>query len=237
MNRHRRYALLAPLLVSSVALPPTTAAQAAPADRPPAALSAPAGPSCKLEVAPGTKPVEFDLVLTGFKAGERVQIEGPKRFTGVINGQGKFDEENVPRGNYTVITGNKKTRNRIACEKPPRTPAAPALDVTDADAKAIAPTGPVDCAKPQDVKFQGTLTGTGTGTVKYVWNGPNGKQSAPSVEFTQPSTNTTVFTVTAPPRAAAADPPPKVTVRLSVPKQGPEQGISSGDVTFTLQCT
>lgn len=240
MSRHRRYALLIPLVVSSVALSPAMAARAAPS-----APSAPlptaltkASPTCKLQVAPDTNPAEFDLVLNGFRPNSQVRISGPKFFKGVVNNQGAFTEDNVPRGNYTVTTGEDRRGNKlkIGCEKPPRLPVPAALNITDADAAVSSPTGPVNCAVGQAVKFEGKLTGTGTGTVKYVWTSSTGKRTEASVTFNGPSTATTSFTVTARARQSNAARAPRVTVQLTVPKQGAEAGISSERVRFVLQC-
>lgn len=238
MNRHLRYALLAPLLVTSVALPSSMAAHAASADRQPAVLGATGSPSCKLEVEPGTKPPEYNLLLTGFKPNQKVRIQGPAKFGGVTDSQGKFDEENVPRGNYTVLTGSKRHPKRIGCAKPPKPPVQKVPDITDVDARAVFPTVPtVDCSKPQEVRFKGVLTGTGTGSVKYEWDLPNGKVSKGAVDFTQPTKDTPEVSVIAPARPTPGAPNPKVTVKLAIPPQGTERGASSGDVTFTPACS
>ncbi|MFI5665988.1 hypothetical protein [Streptomyces sp. NPDC051704] len=232
MNRHVRYALLTPLLACSVALPSTMAAQAAPVAGVPAALgAAPQAASCKLEVAAGTDPVEFDLSLAGFKPGSQVQVSGPESFKASINQQGAFSEQDVKKGTYTVRTGGKNHGQTINCTKPARVPATAKARITDVDITTASTATPkVDCSQPQSVKFEGKLTGTGTGEVTYVWSG-QGKRSAPSVNFTAPGVPAAPFTVKSPVRAAANDPAPKVTVVLT-----DSTGGVSDQLTFTLVC-
>ncbi|MDX2391854.1 MULTISPECIES: hypothetical protein [unclassified Streptomyces] len=237
MNRRARYALIAPLLVTALAAPPALAAAAAPVQGQPAALAAPLQPSCKLVAAPGTNPLEFDLVLTGFGPRQNVNISGPERFTRTVSQQGAFTEQDVAKGTYTASVGQNRNRVSVACEKPARVPVTTPVDISDADVTPANP-GAVNCANPTPISFQGTLSGTGAGTVKYQWEerGGSGKISQPTVDFKAPSTKTVSFTVTAPPRAAANAPAPTVTVQLSVPKQAGETGVKSGDVKFTLTC-
>lgn len=124
MNRHVRYALLTPLLVSSVALPPAMAAHASPVDRAPTALGAAPQAACKLEVAAGTDPVEFDLVLTEFKPGAQVKVTGPEKFSRTVDNAGSFTEQDVKKGTYTVKVNQGRNHNQLTvnCAKPARVP-------------------------------------------------------------------------------------------------------------------
>lgn len=124
MNRHVRYALLTPLLVSSVALPPAMAAHASPVDRAPTALCAAPQAACKREVAAGTDPVEFDLVLTGFKPGAQVKVTGPEKFSRTVDNAGSFTEQDVKKGTYTVKVNQGRNHNQLTvnCAKPARVP-------------------------------------------------------------------------------------------------------------------
>ncbi|MCC0093707.1 hypothetical protein K7B10_02655 [Streptomyces flavotricini] len=232
MNRHARYALLTPLLACSVALPPTMAAQAAPVAHVPATLgAAPQAATCKLEVAEGTDPVEFDLSLAGFKPGSQVRVTGPENFTRTVNQQGSVTEQDVKKGTYTVKTGGKNHSQTVNCTKPARVPASAKARITDVDITGASTATPkVDCSQPQNVKFEGKLTGTGSGDVTYIWSG-QGKRSAPSVKFTAPSTAAAPFTAKSTARAAATNPAPRVTATLT-----DSTGNVQDQLTFTLTC-
>lgn len=234
MNRHGRYALLAPLLVSALALPPAMAAQAAPADESAAGLAAPFNPSCKLVKAQDA-PDEFDLVLAGFKPKQKVRITGPEKFTREVNKQGSFTEQDVKKGTYTAIAGQKKNRVSVPCTKPPR---SPAVDITGADARLVSPhrNQEVNCRRSRLATFEGTLIGKGTGSVKYAWTSSDGKRAEHTVNFTGPTATVERFTVTIPAREKRSDPRPSVTVQLRVPKQQGEAGVSSSNVRLVLKC-
>ncbi|MFE1556770.1 hypothetical protein ACFW6V_17535 [Streptomyces sp. NPDC058734] len=220
MNRHARYALLAPLLVTAVAMPSTMAAQAAPA---------PQG-ACKLVVAPGTNPVEYDLVMTGFKGGQLLRVSGPEEFQRNADGAGSVTEEDVKKGAYTVKSGWGRNEQTTGCTKAPRSPAPVKVRITDAEITGASTTpAAVDCSKPQNVTFQGKFTGTGTGEVDYFWSG-QGKQAAPSLKFNAPETATAPFVVKSPTRGAPTEPAPKVVVNLSA------GGNVADSSTFTLTC-
>ncbi|MFD9335767.1 hypothetical protein ACFWBF_15350 [Streptomyces sp. NPDC060028] len=226
MNRHVRYALLTPLVASAVVLTPAMAAHAKPA----APAAAPQA-TCKLVAAPGTNPVEFDLVLTDFKAGQQIRVTGPENFIRTANQQGSFTEEDVKKGSYTAkVTGGGHNNPAVGCGKPPRTPVTAAADISDVEVTGASttPAVDVDCSVAQNVTFQGKITGTGTGNVKYKWSGA-GKTSTPTVKFTEPATATASFTVRAAPRAAPANPAPSVAVTLSA-------GDATDSLNFTLKC-
>ncbi|MFF5705923.1 hypothetical protein ACFY7H_26110 [Streptomyces sp. NPDC012794] len=227
MNRHARYALLAPLLVTAVAVPPTMAAQAAPAGAAPLKAAAAPQATCRLVVAPGTNPVEFDLVMTGFRGGQLLRVTGPESFQRNANGAGSVTEENVKNGSYTVKSGWGRNELTTGCSKPPRPPAKPRITSAEITGASTTPAA-VDCTKPQNVTFQGKFAGTGTGEIDYHWAG-QGKQIAPSVQFTAPETATAPFVVKSPTRAAVTEPVPKVTVQLFT-------GNVSDSFTFTLTC-
>ncbi|MFD9268634.1 hypothetical protein ACFWB1_15975 [Streptomyces goshikiensis] len=224
MNRSARFALLTPLLVSAVAMPPTMAAHATPA----APATAPQA-ACALKVTPGTS--DFELELTGFKPGQQVNVEGPEKFTRTIQANGSFTEPDVTKGSYTAKFGkNKKNRQAIGCTKAPKiTP----VRITDAEITSPeASPAEVDCSITQSVTFVGRLTGTGTGDVDYKWVS-GGRSSTPSLKFTAPSTPTAGFPVKVPGRAAppagAASPPVHVTATLTA-------GGSQDTQEFTLKC-
>lgn len=234
MNRHGRYALLTPLLASALAMPPAMAAQAAPADELGVALAAPFNPSCKLVKAPDA-PGEFDLVLAGFKPRQEVRISGPEKFTRQVNKQGSFTEQDVKKGTYTATVQVKKKKVSVPCTKPPR---SPAVDITEASANLVSPgrSQSVDCRRRQRATFGGTLTGKGTGSVKYVWTSSDGKRAERTLNFTGPTATVEQFSVTIPAREKRSDPRPRVTVQLRVPKQQGQEGVSSSNVTLVLKC-
>lgn len=147
MNRHARYALLAPLLVSAVAMPSTMARAAAPA----APAAAPQA-ACALVAAPNTNPQEFDLTLTGFRANQNVEIKGPEQFTVTTDQQGNAKTEDVKKGNYTAKPkgqgqGQGNQNRSVSCSKPARgTTTTTAVRITDVDVAAPA-TNPKSTAR------------------------------------------------------------------------------------------
>ncbi|MER5812703.1 hypothetical protein ABT143_31720 [Streptomyces sp. NPDC002033] len=228
MNRHARFALLTPLLVSAVAMPATMAHAAAPA----APAAAPAA-ACALVAAPNTNPQEFDLTLTGFKPNQNVAVTGPEKFTVTTDGQGKSTTEDVKKGNYTAKARGGQgqdhgNQNRsVGCTKPARVPAT-TVKITDVDISGAATTpAEVNCAVPQNVVFTGKLTGTGTGDVEATWRS-GAKTSVPTVKFTAPDTATS-FTAKFPGRPAPNAAMPQVAASLTV-------GNASDSFTFTLKC-
>ncbi|MFI9064433.1 hypothetical protein ACIGQE_21605 [Streptomyces sp. NPDC053429] len=227
MNRHAHCALLTPLMLSAVALPPTAVAQAAPA----APASAPQA-ACALKVAQGTNPVEFDLELSGFKPGQKVKVTGAEEFTRNVDQKGSFTEQDVKKGSYTAKTFGKNNKQaiEIGCTKPARVPTTTtAVRISDADVTAASTATPeVDCSVPQKVTFKGKLTGSGSGDVDYKWQGGS-KSSSPTVKFTAPETATADFNVTVPAHAAPTAPPPRVTATLTA-------GNASDALEFTLKC-
>ncbi|MEU6864994.1 hypothetical protein ABZ924_17210 [Streptomyces sp. NPDC046876] len=230
MNPHARPALLVPLLASALAVPPVAAAQAAPVERAPAAPAAPAAAVCKLVVAPGTNPVEFDLTLAGFPSGKRVKVRGAENFERTVDAQGAFTEQDVKKGTYTVYFGGGRHQGQqqVSCEKPARV--APVnVRISEVQITKVSTATPdVDCKASQPVTFEGKLIGTGTGTVEYVWSG-EGRQTSPDVKFTAPETPTVNFVVKSPTRNAPTDPAPRVSAVLRA-------GNASDPQAFTLTC-
>ncbi|MFE2148418.1 hypothetical protein ACFXJO_36215 [Streptomyces lavendulae] len=222
MNRHARYALLTPLLVSAVAMPSTLARAAATSSAPAAVPQA----TCALVAAPNTDPQEFDLTLTGFRANQSVRISGPEKFTLTTDGQGAATNEDVKKGTYNAtVQGNNQGKKTITCTKPART-ASTTVRVTDVDVSGPATNPEVDCSVAQNITFTGKISGTGTGDLDLSWSGSNGRQSSPTVKFTAPSTAAAPFTVKSTPRAAAAANAPQVFARLSAGKAADEAVVS-----------
>ncbi|MFB0632226.1 hypothetical protein [Streptomyces sp. AB3(2024)] len=227
MIRHARYALLTPLLVSAVAIPCTTAQAAVASSAPAAAPQA----TCALVAAPNTNPQEFDLVLTGFRPNQNVNLSGPAKFTLITDGQGSKTNEDVPKGTYTA-TAKTQGRNQgklvVPCSKPARTTTT-AVHVTDVNVSAPATSPEVDCSVAQSITFTGQITGTGTGDVELSWTGSNGKTSSPTAKFTAPDTAAAPFTVKSTPRAAPSTNQPSVFAQLTA-------GKASDSATFKLKC-
>ncbi|MEV6729960.1 MULTISPECIES: hypothetical protein [unclassified Streptomyces] len=86
------------------------------------------------------------------------------------------------------------------------------------------------------MRVDGTLKGSGSGTVTYVWTSGTGKRTEKTTRFPGFSTRVEEFSVTAPARTRPKDPAPTVTVQLSVPKQGGQGAISSEVLPVTLKC-
>ncbi|ATZ28406.1 hypothetical protein ACFZBM_10420 [Streptomyces lavendulae] len=225
MNRHARYALLTPLLVSAVAMPSTLARAAATSSAPAAVPRA----TCALVAAPNTNPQEFDLTLTGFRANQSVRITGPEKFTLTTNGAGAATNEDVTKGTYNAtVQGNNQGKKTITCTKPARTTTT-AVHVTDVDVSAPATSPEVDCSVAQSVTFTGKISGTGTGDVDLAWTGSNSKTSSPTVKFAAPNTAATPFTVKSTARSAPSTNPPQVFAQLNA-------GKASDSATFKLKC-
>lgn len=198
MNRHLRFACLASLTASALALGSTGALGAADAT-----TAAPAVGTCALVKGAPTadnKPT-FDLKLSGFGKGARVVIsDGTHRQEVRVASNGKFVDEDVTFASYTVReknTGASVTCTTVAKEDPakpdPAKPdAAKPVDVTAASARYLGKAGNVPCLifSPGIVpKFGGSITAAGPGTVKYRWVRSDGFVSgALSLTFTAAGT-------------------------------------------------
>ncbi|MFG2388717.1 hypothetical protein ACGFYF_07560 [Streptomyces lavendulae] len=181
--------------------------------------------------APNTNPQEFDLVLTGFRPNQNVNLSGPAKFTLITDGQGSKTNEDVPKGTYTA-TAKTQGRNQgklvVPCSKPSRTTTT-AARITDVDVSAPTSNPEVDCTVAQNVSFTGKIMGTGTGDVDLSWSGSSGKTSSPTVKFTGPDTAAPSFVVKSSPRAAGATNPVSVSAQLTA-------GKASDVANFTLKC-
>ncbi|MET9608266.1 hypothetical protein ABZZ17_24930 [Streptomyces sp. NPDC006512] len=229
MNRQRRCALIAPLLASAVALPPTAALAA------PSAVQAPAAPACQLKAIGGSS-TNVNMELTGFRPNQKITINriGGRASDTRVNAQGNLIAKNLRDGTYNVRPRDGGRGSTVPCTEGP----APVnVNIAEADVVATKPDTPtVKCNQATPVTFEGTLTGTGSGDIKVVWTSPDtGKRTEPMVKFTAPSAKTQ-FVVNAPARANPAEPRPTVKAQLLVPRQGSEQGVSSAVFTVTLHC-
>ncbi|MFE2143073.1 hypothetical protein ACFXA3_15245 [Streptomyces sp. NPDC059456] len=165
-NRHRGPALLAAsLLASSVALSPAFAA-------PSAAARAPLAPSC--ELVPGAKQ-RYDLHLSGFPAHQSVRIQGKSSFRTVVDGQGELSRQGLRYGPYSVdyrMSGSQKTWH-VTCSTPPREKPGGGkgnVKVTKVEVLTLTKNGSVvDCTKPPRLEFDGKISATGQGKVRYYW--------------------------------------------------------------------
>ncbi|MFD3808351.1 hypothetical protein ACFWTC_33300 [Streptomyces sp. NPDC058619] len=176
-NRRRCLLLLAaPLLASSVALTPAFAAQG----RTAAPGAAPSAPSCELVPGAGGKPgadVRYALHLGGFSANQSVRVDGPKTsFRARVNGKGELDRPGLPHGAYSVVghkAGGGQQGKRVTCAKPP--PPKPSdgkqtVKVGKVEVVVLTPPGSViDCTKGTTAEFDGKITATGPGKVRYYW--------------------------------------------------------------------
>ncbi|MER5932968.1 hypothetical protein [Streptomyces sp. NPDC002054] len=194
MNRNRRCALLAPVLVSAVALPPTAVA----ADRAPAA---PAAPSCRLvEVPLGEDGTEYDLRLLGFPAKQSVRIDGPRvKVTTRVDAKGALTREDVAHGTYRVTFKDR----RITCLSP-RPGTKGNVQVTKVEITKVFTPQPtkVNCGQPNKVELDGEITATGTGKVTFTWQGKDIVAQQGSVEFTgKEKIHSVLGSLTVPPQA------------------------------------
>ncbi|MFI1458714.1 hypothetical protein [Streptomyces roseus] len=176
------------------------------------------------------------MALTGFRPNQKITIIriGGRSTNTTVDGQGKFSARNLRDGTYNIklLSGG---HGSISCKD---APAPVSVNITDADVAATKPDTPtVPCNQPTPVTFVGTLTGTGTGDIKIAWVSPDtGKRSERTMKFTEPSTKTAEFVVTAPARSNPTEPRPTVKVQLLVPRQGAETGVSSAVLPVTLVC-
>ncbi|MET9605194.1 hypothetical protein ABZZ17_09015 [Streptomyces sp. NPDC006512] len=234
-NRHRFLLLLtAPLLASSVALTPAVAAQARPAE-PPAA--APAAPSCQLVPGGSGNPAGaavYKLHLGGFPANQSVRVEGPKTsFQAKANGKGELDRQGLPHGTYKVSYQGK----RVTCATPPAQKPGGKQDVkvSKVEVVILTPAGTaIDCSKPTTAEFDGKITATGPGKVRFYWTFASSSDpvSPGSVDFPAGTkTERLLHVVEVSPQANA--PTISTFVTLHLPDQ--KMSARSGQVTFTCK--
>ncbi|MEC4576471.1 hypothetical protein [Streptomyces virginiae] len=240
-NRHRRLLLLAaPLLASAVGLTPAFAAQARPA-RPGTASAA---ATCELLVAGSGKPggdARYKLHLGGFPANQAVRVDGPKTsFRATVNGKGQLDRQGMRHGAYTVTYKAAGTKHdvRLTCAAAPVDKTGSGkqgVKVSKVEVVVLTPPGTViDCAEPTTAEFDGKITATGPGKVRFHWTfGTSSKPVSPgSADFAAGTTTQAllhVADVPARPNAATVS----VYVTLHLPDQ--KMSARSGPVTFTCQ--
>ncbi|MFD5619648.1 hypothetical protein [Streptomyces yangpuensis] len=248
-DRHRRILLLAaPFLASAVGLGPAFAAQAqahAPAQgRPPARTAAvPAAPVCELVVG-GGRPggdARGRLHLGGFPANGAVRVDGPKTsFTATVNGKGELDRQGVSPGAYRVTyrAPGSQQAVRVTCAVAPadrRGGGKQTVKVTKVEVVVLTPPGTVvDCARPTTAEFDGKITATGPGRVRFHWtsgagSGPVSPGSADFPAGTGTQVLLHVADVPARPNASTMT----VSVTLHLPDQ--KMSARSGPVTFTCE--
>lgn len=108
MNRTRRLAALAYVVVPALALGPAIAAHAAPATAPGAAPRA----ACNVERESNGK---YHLWGVGFAGGTRVNFSGSSSGTVSTDRSGRFDVDGLSGGKFVVKTGDGKTT--LTCAK------------------------------------------------------------------------------------------------------------------------
>ncbi|MFD3681271.1 hypothetical protein [Streptomyces sp. NPDC058613] len=241
-NRRRCLLLLAaPLLASSVALTPAFAAQG----RAAGPGAAPSAPSCELVPGGGGKPgadVRYTLHLGGFPANQPVRIDGPRTsFRATVNGKGELDRQGLPHGAYSVVghtSGGAQQGKRVTCAKPaPQKPGGGkgSVKVTKAEVVVLTPPGSViDCSKGTTAEFDGKITATGPGKVRYYWTFASSSDpvSPGSADFAAGTGSRAVLHVVKVPGQANAS-----TVSTFVTLHLPDQKMSarSAQVTFTCE--
>ncbi|MER7463009.1 hypothetical protein [Streptomyces sp. NPDC097981] len=239
-NRHRGFLLLAaPLLASSVALTPAFAAQGRPAE----AEAAPGGPapSCELVASgtgqPGGAP-RYDLRLSGFPANQSVRVESKtSSFRTTVDDQGGLTRQGVRYGMYTVSyrDSEMKQGKHVSCVTPPRQKGGKGnVQVTKVEVINLTKSGGVvDCTKPAKVEFDGKITGSGQGDVRYYWTYASSADplSSGSVTFTPGVTSHSIF------NAVEISPQVNVsTVSVFVTLHVPDQNMSGRSEQVTLTC-
>ncbi|MEU8778665.1 hypothetical protein [Streptomyces sp. NPDC048606] len=169
MNRHRHLPLLAAtLLVPALTLTPAFAAPAAPT-----APTAPALPtaSCELVATGEGGSGPYTLVLEGFAPNQSVTIKGPRTDQRTrVGAEGTLDRRDVRHGQYVVTAKGE----RVTCLTPPRDQQGGGkqgkVRVTKVEVLSLTKPGTVvDCSKPTRAEFDGKISGTGKGEVRYHW--------------------------------------------------------------------
>ncbi|WP_406186938.1 hypothetical protein [Streptomyces sp. NBC_01006] len=197
--------LAAPVLASSVALTPAFAAQGRTAES--AAARAPMAPSCELTPgsgggSPGGN-TRYDLHLSGFTPNQSVRVEGKSSFRATVNGEGALDRQGVRYGSYGVSyrEGGSKQGKHVACVTPPREKPGSGkgnVQVTKVEVLTLTKSGStVDCTKPPKLEFDGKITGTGQGKVRYFWTYASSADpiSSGTAAFTPGTTSVSLFKV------------------------------------------
>ncbi|KOU13789.1 hypothetical protein ADK52_38110 [Streptomyces sp. WM6372] len=208
-NRYRYRGLVllaAPLLASSVALTPAFAAQGRTAAA--GAARAPVAPSCELTPGSGGgKPgdsLRYDLHLSGFAPNQSVRVEGKSSFRTTVDGAGSLDRQGVRYGTYGVSyreSGSQQGKH-VSCTTPPREQkpgsGKGSVQVTKVEVLTLTKSGStVDCTKPPKLEFDGKITGTGQGKVRYFWTYASSADpiSSGTAEFTPGTTSVSLFKV------------------------------------------
>ncbi|MFI1147514.1 MULTISPECIES: hypothetical protein [Streptomyces] len=242
-NRYRGLMLLAaPLLASSVALTPAFAAQGRAAGA--GAARAPMAPSCELTPSGdgqsgGKSTVRYDLHLSGFPANQPVHVQGKSSFRGTVDGEGSLERQGVRYGTYGVgyRDGGSKQGKHVDCSTPPREKPAGGkgnVQVTAVEVKALTKSGTVvDCTTPPKFEFDGKITGSGNGKVRYYWtyNSSADPISSGSAEFTPGIESVSLFKVVNGSAMANVD---TVTVYLTL--HVPDSNMTGRSENVTLTC-
>ncbi|MCX5589253.1 hypothetical protein ACFV0H_20500 [Streptomyces erythrochromogenes] len=241
-DRHRRLLLLAaPLLASMVGLTPAFAAQGRPQTEPGAV---PAAPSCELVAVGSGKPggdIRYKLHLGGFPAKQAVRVDGPKAsFRATVNGKGELDRQGVTHGAYRVTFKARGAQQdvRVTCAAPPadeQGSGKQSVKVGKVEVVVLTPPGTViDCAKPTTAEFDGKITATGPGKVRFHWTFAGGSKpvSPGSADFPAGTTTQALLHVADVPARPNAS-----TVTVFATLHLPDQKMSarSGPVTFTCE--
>ncbi|MFJ2593540.1 hypothetical protein [Streptomyces erythrochromogenes] len=241
-NRHRRLLLLAaPLLASAVGLTPAFAAQGRPQAEPGAV---PAAPSCELVAIGSGKPggdTRYKLHLGGFPTKQAVRVDGPKAsFRATVNGKGELDRQGVNHGAYRVTYKARGSQQevRVTCAAPPadkQGSGKQSVKVGKVEVVVLTPPGTViDCAKPTTAEFDGKITATGPGKVRFHWTFAGGSKpvSPGSADFPAGTTTRALLHVADVPARPNAS-----TVTVFATLHLPDQKMSarSGPVTFTCE--
>ncbi|MFI8362103.1 hypothetical protein ACIGD1_18260 [Streptomyces sp. NPDC085612] len=234
-RRLRRLGLgVAALLAASLGIAPA-AASAVVVPAGPEAV--PAAPSCRLLAGSGAKPAgdaSYKLHLGGFPAKQAVRVDGPRTsFRAAVNAKGELDRAGLRHGAYTVTYQNK----RVVCVVPPaQKPGTGSVKVTKAEVVVLTPAGTaVDCTKPTTAEFDGKITATGPGKVRFHWtlSTSPAPTSPGTADFPAGSSTQTLLHVAEVPPAAAGATTVTVYATLHLPDQ--KMTARSGAVTFT--CT
>ncbi|MFF4850772.1 hypothetical protein [Streptomyces sp. NPDC001194] len=242
-NRYRGLMILAvPLLASSVALTPAFAARGRTAGA--GAARAPMAPSCELIAGGGGQSggkgnTRYDLHLSGFPANQSVHVQGKSSFRGTVDGSGSLDRRGVRYGTYGVgyrDAGSKQAKH-VDCSTAPREKPGGGkgnVQVTKVEVKALTKSGTVvDCGTPPKFEFDGKITGSGNGKVRYYWtyNSSADPIASGSAEFTPGIESVSLFKAVNGSVLANTD---TVTVYLTL--HVPDSNLTGQSENVTLTC-
>ncbi|MEU8840473.1 hypothetical protein AB0D97_15280 [Streptomyces roseus] len=168
-----------------------------------------------------------------------MRVEGKSSFRASVGGDGSLDRQGVRYGTYGVAyrdSGSKQGKH-VTCVTPPREEPGGGkgeVKVSKVEVVALTKSGTtVDCTTPPKFEFDGRITGSGKGGVRYYWtyNSSADPIASGTAEFTPGIVSVSLFKgVTGSVMANTST----VTVYLTL--HVPDAGLSGRSESVTLTC-